>query len=165
MVILAYPLQSTRWYCLNKGKGFTLIEMMIVVVILGVLATLAAPSFREYILAQRIKNAAFDLNATLTYARSEAIMRNTTVTVVPIGASWENGWNVSSGGTTLRTQSPYTGLTFDGEPTSVVYNSVGRASTDSKFTIKVADSTIPVAPRCVQLSLTGLPYNQKGACP
>lgn len=153
----------------GQEKGFTLIEMMIVVIILAVLASLAAPSFRQYILSQRIKNAAFDLNASLTYARSEAIMRNASVTVSKIG-KWESGWNVQLGTTTLRTQGAYVGLVIDngsdgGVPNDVVYDSVGRTGVGNSFRIKISDSSVTgVSPRYVCLSLTGLPYNKEAAC-
>ena len=56
----------------RSATGFTLIELMVTIAIAAILATLAAPSFREYIVSQRIKNASFDLFTALTLARSEA---------------------------------------------------------------------------------------------
>lgn len=40
---------------MNKSKGFTLIELMIVVVLLGVLAAIALPAYQDY--AQRARRA------------------------------------------------------------------------------------------------------------
>ncbi|MGP0172022.1 type IV pilin protein [Pseudomonas sp. NCHU5208] len=34
---------------MNRNKGFTLIEMMIVVVVIGILAAIAYPSYQEYV--------------------------------------------------------------------------------------------------------------------
>ena len=37
----------------NKNKGFTLIEMMIVVAIIGVLAAIAYPSYQQYVIKSK----------------------------------------------------------------------------------------------------------------
>lgn len=73
-------------------QGFTLIEVMIVVVIAGVLLTLAVPSFRETMDRNRLKAAVENLNGDLQFARSEAIKRNRPVRLVFTrsngGATW-----------------------------------------------------------------------------
>lgn len=58
------------------AAGFTLIELMVVVGIVVVLATLAAPSYRDYILTQRLKAVTAALVTDLQYARSEAASRS-----------------------------------------------------------------------------------------
>lgn len=44
-------------YSLNKAGGFTLIELMIVVVIIGVLAVIVVPSYQDYVMRARIPQA------------------------------------------------------------------------------------------------------------
>jgi type IV fimbrial biogenesis protein FimT len=145
--------------------GFTVIEMMIVVVLLGIIATLAAPSFRDYTLNQRVKNAAFDLNASLSNARSEAIKRNATVSVTAAGTGWADGWNIMSGTTTLGSQDAYRDIAISngGGLTHVDYAGNGRTAQTS-FTLSVAGNT-RVAPRYVCISLSGQPFNQTSTCP
>lgn len=58
----------------RKG-GFTVIELMAVVVVLAVLLTLAVPAFMDLLARRRLEGAANELSADLQYARSEAVSR------------------------------------------------------------------------------------------
>lgn len=79
---------------LNDNHGFTLIEILIVLVIVGVLATLAAPSFSELVISNRLTGQANSLHSALAVARSEAIKRSRPTCVVRTGTNWEGGWQV-----------------------------------------------------------------------
>lgn len=86
---------------LRLDQGFTLIEVMIVVVIVAILATLAAPSFIDATLSSRLGTLANKFVASVHLARSEAIKRNSVVTVCVStdGATcttggWDQGWIV-----------------------------------------------------------------------
>ncbi|MBB1088048.1 GspH/FimT family pseudopilin [Lysobacter sp. SG-8] len=56
--------------------GFTLVELMITVVVLGVLLALGIPSFRYVSNSARLSTPANELVASLQLARAEAIRRN-----------------------------------------------------------------------------------------
>ena len=58
-------------------KAFTLIELMIVVALIAIIVTLAAPSFRDMILMQRLRGINAQLVTDLAFARSEAVSRGT----------------------------------------------------------------------------------------
>lgn len=58
-----------------RAFGFTLIEMMVTVAILGILIALAAPSFAILIDRWRVIATAESLQSTLHFARAEAIKR------------------------------------------------------------------------------------------
>lgn len=80
--------------------GFTLIELLVGVAILAVLAALAAPSFNEAILSNRLASYANTFVASAQLARSEAIKRNATVVMCrsadgvscATAGTWQQGW-------------------------------------------------------------------------
>jgi len=66
---------------MHTRRGFTLVELMIVIVIVGVLLVLAGPSFYDFIRVQRFKSINAQLVNDLHFARSEAISRQRDVQV------------------------------------------------------------------------------------
>ena len=58
------------------SKGFTLVELLIVLAVAALLITLAAPSLRDMILVQRLKAVNAQLVTDLQFARSEAVARS-----------------------------------------------------------------------------------------
>ena len=58
-----------------RQRGFTLIELMVVVAVLGTLVMLVAPSFRDMILMQRLRGINGQVTTDMQFARSEAVSR------------------------------------------------------------------------------------------
>lgn len=63
----------------SKHAGFTLIELMIVIVLFIVLASLAAPGYKKMIQNNKIRNAAESIQGGIQLARAEAVKRNGSV--------------------------------------------------------------------------------------
>ena len=76
----------------HKSAGFTLIEMMIVVVIMAIVSSIAYPSFRDMIINSQVRNATESIVNGLQKARAEAVARNTNVSFT-LGAA--TSWTVS----------------------------------------------------------------------
>lgn len=65
------------------SKGYSLVEMMIVIAVMAILMGIAAPAADEWITNMRMTSQANDLLADIMLARSEAGARGVTVTLCP----------------------------------------------------------------------------------
>lgn len=87
-------------------EGFTLIELMMVIVITGVLMTIALPSFSDLIQSNRVTSQANDFITALSSARAEAIRRGAPVCIKRLGTTekdWSSGWETFVDGNSSRT--------------------------------------------------------------
>lgn len=69
------PLRRMRSRAAVRGRGFTLVELLIVIAVAAVLLVIAAPGFRDFVLVQRLKAVNAQLVTDLQLARSEAAAR------------------------------------------------------------------------------------------
>lgn len=175
-------------------RGFTLIEMMVTVVLLGVLIALVTPSFRDLLRDNRAATQANALVGSLMLARSEAVKRN-----VPVVAcqsddaatcggeadAWAAGWLVwpdtdrdgaldndgddvpeANEEPIIQSHAALTGR-FDlgAAAASVTYNPDGSVVADADFELVPPDSSDADHGRCIAIDATGRPTVTKGACP
>jgi type IV fimbrial biogenesis protein FimT len=87
-----------------QNAGFTLIELMIVMVIVAIFVTVGVPNFQNMIGDNRLSTQANSLVSSLQFARSEALKTGTQVVVCRstdgstcaggTGTTWESGWIV-----------------------------------------------------------------------
>lgn len=146
---------------IGKAGGFTLVELMVVVVLMAILLAMALPSFRSVIEKFRVEGMATALTASMSHARSEAARRGKTVTLQQrtdcASKDWSCGWDTVVGSEadieTLRRQEPDTrvkvtkskagALSFDamGHSANFVgfdFEPVGRSDTTNVATVCVA---------------------------
>ena len=145
-------------------SGFTVVELLIAMAVMGVFAALAAPALTTFISAQQVRAASTDLHASLQSARSQAITRNGPVNVTPAEGDWARGWTITDDtGAVLRRQSGYPRVTLRG-PARVTFDADGRlTAAGTTFGISPLEPS-PNADRCVRLRLNGRSAVDRTSC-
>lgn len=139
-----------------RARGFTLVEVMVTITILGIITAFALPSLTEFVRDQRVKGATQDVFATLLYARSEAIKRAADVNVNPVTTDWAGGWTVAAGGTNLKVQSSISGVAISGAASgALVYRRDGRLSGSVPIFVVSSPQSTRVTARCVRIDPSG----------
>jgi type IV fimbrial biogenesis protein FimT len=137
---------------MKKLRGFTLVEVMVVIAIIAILTMIAAPSFKSMIQTSSMRSAVNSFLADMRYARSEAMRRGGNIVLCrsdnPEAATpscstasgtngWVSGWVIyadqnSSGaidsGEVLRVQGPINSID------SIMQTSSGGARNSLEFT-------------------------------
>lgn len=156
----------------HRIKGYTLVELCVVVAIAGILISLAAPSigaFRTQLQVRKVTDSIFN---SLVFTRQEAIMRNIQVVMCKSSdgqscvktGSWEQGWIVFQDANGDKQVNSFQDVLFRqvaapsvkiaaNTPVSsaVSYNSLGISFNNGSFTV-CAPSAKPVEQRAIVLS-------------
>jgi type IV fimbrial biogenesis protein FimT len=79
---------------IRPKAGFTLIELLVVLAMIGILGSLAVPSFRAIRLNSLLNETAADFSLAVQAAQGHALKTNRNVVLAPLNGSWSNGWHV-----------------------------------------------------------------------
>ena len=114
---------------MRRQRGFTVVELMVTLSIVGILVAAAAPGYQDWVATTRLNSHTNEFVTALHYARSEAVKRNVAVSVCKSSSgtscattsTWAQGWMVfvdldgsgtyTSGETILRVHEKLTGGT------------------------------------------------------
>lgn len=117
-----------------KNKGFSLIELLVVVAMLGILLALAAPGFQDTIESANTNSQAKSIMSTLNLARSEAVKRGRPVAICATtdgldcsAGDWSEGWMIFVD--TNNDADGDTGSVDVGDTIIRVYDTLGAGST------------------------------------
>ena len=135
-------------FCASE-RGFTLIEMMVVIVLMAVMLGLALPSFNGLIERRRVEGMARALMASVSDARAEAARRGVKVTMQQRsecqGRDWSCGWEtlVGSGEAVevLRRQDPDGRVSIEKSAAGTMsFDQMGHSTAVGRFRIRPVDS-------------------------
>lgn len=129
---------------MNKQKGITLIELMIVVVIVAILASIALPSYQQYVFRSKRVTAEGDL-----YAFRNAMQRFFAENNTFLGAANGGANTGAPDATTFADQSP-----VDGE--NAAYNLTISAATATTFTVQATPTGGQTGDDCGNLTLNSI---------
>lgn len=152
------------------SAGFTLVELLVVMSLIAILASLAAPAMRSLVASQRVRTTAADLHLALLKTRSEALKRNAPVTLRPtVDSDWHSGWSMVAtvnGTTRVIDVVPVPGtVRVAATPAvdSVVFGYDGRTGAAAGGVQFVVSDPGTQSTRCVSIDPAGRPYAREGA--
>jgi type IV fimbrial biogenesis protein FimT len=65
----------------TRNAGFTMVELLITIAIASILMSIAVPSFNQMVVGSRLTTQANEFVSAVSFARSEAIKRNATISL------------------------------------------------------------------------------------
>jgi len=142
-------------------RGFTLVEVLISITILGILIMMAMPAFGEWLQSQQLRAGAEASLNGLQVARAEAIRRNLRVQIVfGPGTAWSVNEIISGTpdavGTLIQSRSA-----DEGSPNAVLAAPPGGATTITFTPLGGTTTNIDGTPRVTRLDITN---TKGGAC-
>lgn len=127
----------------QRFRGFTIIEMMIAVAIIGILAAIALPAYQEYVRVARRADALDALSAASTAQEKYRV-------------------NNSSYATALSAlTSPVTGLSLTSASPNGYYT-ISVSGTPTASTYSFAATAVPSGPQASDTACTTITINQTG---
>lgn len=167
----------------RRSKGFTLVELMITLVVIGVVAAIAFPNFQNLIRSSRAATAHNELIGMVNLARNDAIRNNQGGVVCgssngsTCNGQWAAGMmafsdtngdgTFSAGEPVLRYTAFNSALTVTGPAAAIAFDARGRrrAGANQVVTLRpVKCGTQPLL-STMTINASGQVTTVKGACP
>ncbi|SEO72901.1 GspH/FimT family pseudopilin [Aquisalimonas asiatica] len=154
---------------MHKEKGFTLIELMVAIAVMGVLLTVGIPGFQYLMQSSQISTQTNELVTALSTARSEAVRQNAEVTVEPVGSEWGNGFRVmlDDSGEPLRVFDGSDSVNITGDAEEVNFLGDGSRGFDADritFNITPLDDCFGDMQRTITITAGGSIRSERGPC-
>jgi prepilin-type N-terminal cleavage/methylation domain-containing protein len=109
-------------------RGFSLIELMIVLVVFGIVLSFGIPSYWKYSLTQQVRGTSENLVQTIQLQRSRAMATGQTITI-NFNTAAPSGWTVMGQGRSTQKLLPR-GVTYaSANPTTLTLTRDGQVNT------------------------------------
>ena len=165
----------------TNSKGFTLLELMIIITIVGISMAMAAPGLRSMIANNQISSSASDFASALQLAKAEAVARVNSVVICKknsdstgciASGDWSQGWIVfsddngdgsvaadSSETVLLVHEALHERITFGGEDgvnELITFRPAGTSSVDGTKVLTICDERgLEYSSRAIRVTITG----------
>lgn len=131
----------------EKLEGFTLLELLIVITMVGIIAAIAAPSWMGFLTRQRMNAVRTDLIGVLRNAQDEAQARQqskqVTFSSTDLSVTVRN-LSASTGGVTTRLAEGTAGEKFGLlASTPIVFDHDGRVDVPTPYVMKITNADTP----------------------
>ncbi len=173
---------------MRHDHGFTLIELMITLIVMGVVIFIAVPNFADLIRNNRLTTSSNELVIAMQIARSEAVKRSADVTVCARASdgsqtcsnnagTWPDGWLVwqdanddgsVDDGEVVRSWSPLSDdLTVNAGNAAITFDSQGfsTGTGTSNYTLQPDGCPSGEDRMTVSVGPTGRPDSTRSSCP
>lgn len=164
------------------ASGFTLVELMVTVAVLGVLAVVAVPAMQGLVNGNRLRAAIGELQAAIQIAKTEAVRRNVPVTLCGSSdgstcastSSWTRwvirGRDPATGTVdVIRSDAPTGNVQISGPADGIVFRPSGRIDAQTQLTACLPTTNPAENQRIVTIMVSGItsyaPNNGGGNCP
>jgi type IV fimbrial biogenesis protein FimT len=159
----------------EKQSGFTIMELLLTLLIVGILAGIGLPSFNNLIANNKMSSNANEIVGAFNLARSEAAKQGARINVSSVsgGTDWATGYRVwrdananaaYDAGEEIRIYEAIdSGLTLTGTVASINFNAVGFAS--SVMTLTLCSGEAVINDRQLDVALSGRININQFNCP
>lgn len=143
-----------------RSRGFSLVELMMGIAILGILMFLGVPSFATFLQNSKLRNATESFYVGMQMARAEAVRRNAPVQIV---LTTDNAEAAYAGTTNLTTTGPNWLIRVQ-DPTTLVYTFIeGKSMYQGSGQSQSATPAVQIAGTASSVTFNGFGGTTLGA--
>ena len=161
---------------MDRHQGFTLLEMLITIVVLGIVLGTAVPYFGQIIQKNRIDVVAYSILDTLQLARTEAVKRKKTILLCPAKDDtlqecsskndWNHGWILMVDAEILKVWQGNPQIDVISTNQQLTFLSSGLINAEhlpAQFTIQATECAVPYT-KVINVNRLGAPNMKSGGC-